>query len=182
MDEKVLKAIINEANDIKRKAHFTARAHFIQAEHWGQINLRIGIPSVLMASVAGASALTDSRYGSFIAAVLAIAVAALTAVTTFLKPSEKETIYLKAGNDYDSLRFKSSRFVKVHSQLLGSDKTIAKKLDELADIRDKLNAKHPQVSTWAYKGAKERINRQDKGKKKKKKKTKDGQAVMIESA
>ena len=114
----------------------------------------IGIPTALIAGASGVSAFQDEP---ILAGVLAIIVAALASVSTFLNPQERSENFRKAGAKYGSLRNRARIY---REMTLLTDKTHDEKeslLLELTDERDELNESSPQIPTRAFKKARKRI-------------------------
>ena len=93
--------IIEEAKRIENDASYSAKGHYEAAGYWTRFHLMIGIPTVVLSAIAGASALAQFDNHSIIAGFLAIIVAALTAVATFLNPNEKANSHQNVGNKYN---------------------------------------------------------------------------------
>jgi len=149
--------LIKEARRIEEDSLYSATGHFVAANFWTNFHLWIGVPTSILAAVAGGSALSQFDNHNIIAGILAIVVTALTAVTTFLNPNEKANSHRNAGNKYNSLRNKARIFCEIDSCREDSDQEITKQLKELAKRRDELNQNSPQIPGWAYKKARKEI-------------------------
>ena len=139
-----------EAGRIQEDTLYTAKSHFIYSEFWGKMHLYIGLPTAIIAAIAGVSALKDM---STLAGVLAILVAALSALSTFLNTKNRQIEHSICGNRYLELRNCSRIFAEIE---ILSDKDINELKDaliELAQRRDSLNIASPQPPKWAYKQA-----------------------------
>ena len=79
--------IIKEAKRIEEAVLFSSKGQFAAAHFWTNFHLIIGVPVVLLAAIAGASALAKFDPDHLWAGILSIIVAALTAVQTFLLTS-----------------------------------------------------------------------------------------------
>jgi hypothetical protein len=145
--------IIEEAKRIENDALYSAKGHYEAAESWTRFHLTIGIPTAILSAIAGASALAQFDYHNIIAGSLAILVAALTAVATFLNPNEKATSHQIVGNKYNALRNKVHIFCNIDSSVENSEQELIKHLKDLATQRDELNQDSPPISSWAYKKA-----------------------------
>jgi hypothetical protein len=148
---------IKEAKRIEEDSLYSAKGHFVTADFWTNFHLWIGVPTVILAAIAGASALSQFDNHNIIAGILAIIVAALTAVTTFLNPNEKANSHRNAGNKYNSLRNKARIFHEVDCCGEDLDQELTIQLKELAKQRDELNQSSPQISRWAFKKARKGI-------------------------
>ncbi len=145
--------IIEEAKRIENDASYSAKGHYEAAGYWTRFHLMIGIPTVVLSAIAGASALAQFDNHSIIAGFLAIIVAALTAVATFLNPNEKANSHQNVGNKYNALRNKVRVFCNVDSSVENSEQELIRQLKELAKQRDELNQDSLPISSWAYKKA-----------------------------
>ena len=154
---KTKKAIINESKRIEANCLYTSKGHFAAAQFWTNFHLWIGIPTVILAAIAGITAFAKLDENNILAGVLSIIVVVLTAITTFLNPKERANTYLISGNNYDSLLTKARIFWTIDCREEKSEQVLTEKLKDLSERRDKLNREAPQVPTWAYKKAKKGI-------------------------
>lgn len=144
----------NEGRRIGEDSLHSAKSHFASAEHWGWLHLAVGIPTTLVAAVAGVSALNDyPKLGG----ILAIAVAALSALATFLNPSGRQNAHLLAGNQYQALRNAARIFCEIDLADPDEESKWRQTLGKLADRRDELNMSSPQVWSCAFVKARARI-------------------------
>ena len=150
-------SIIAEAKRIEENCLYTSKSHFAAAQFWSSFHLRIGIPTVVMAAIAGASVL--SQFGNYIviAGVISIVIAVLTAMTTFLNPRERASSHLSAANNYDSLLSKTRIFWTIECWQDDSDVVLTQKLRDLSEERNRLNRDCPQVPRFAYLAARKGI-------------------------
>ncbi len=151
--------IFKEAKRIEEDSLYSAKGHFITANFWMNFHLWIGIPTAIIAAIAGASALSQFDNHNIIAASLAIIVTALTAITTFLNPNDKANCHRNSGNKYNSLKNKARVFYEVDAYGEDSNQDLTKHLKELSEQRDSLNQNNPLIPRWAYKKAKKRIEK-----------------------
>jgi len=150
-------AIIKEAKRIEENSLYSAKGHFVAAQFWTNFHLWIGVPTVILAAMAGTSALAQFVNHNIIAGILSIIVVVLTAITTFLNPKEKSNIHLTSGNNYDSLLSRARIFWTIDCWRENPEELLADKLKDLSEQRDRLNRECPQVPRWAYKKAKKVI-------------------------
>jgi len=150
-------AIINEAKRIEEDCHYTSKGHFAVAQFWSNFHLWLGIPTVVLASIAGASALSQFNSSIVIAGVISIVVVVLSTTTTFLNPRERANTHLSAGNNYDSLLSKARIFWTIDCWQNDTDEILTQKLKSLSEERDRLNRECPQVPRFAYLTAKKGI-------------------------
>ncbi len=154
---KTKEEIIKEAQRIEESVLYSAKGHFVAANFWTNFHLWVGIPMVLLAAIAGASALSQFDPKHIIAGILSIVVAALSGVMTFLNPNEKASAHLNAGNNYDSLQGKVRMFWSIDCWREESEQVLTEKLKYFSEQKDRLNQSSPQIPRWAYKRAKRGI-------------------------
>jgi hypothetical protein len=147
-------AIIKEAKRIEENCLLSSKGHFVAAGFWTNFSLWVGIPTTIMAVVAGI--LSFSTYNCY-AGLLSIIVAILTALTTFLNPKERSNGHFVAGNNYDSLLTKARIFWTIECKRENSLEILESKLNDLSGQRERLNRDCPQIPKWAYKKAKNGI-------------------------
>jgi hypothetical protein len=94
-------AIAAECERIEEDAEHSGKAHFNAAASWARVHLWLGLPTAVLAAIAGVSAFKQHPE---LAGVLAILVAAITAATTFLNPSGRASAHQTAGNQFLTLR------------------------------------------------------------------------------
>ncbi len=160
-EEKVISVakdeIIKEAKRIEENGLYTAKGHFVAAHFWDNFHLWIGIPTVVLAAIAGTAAFAKFDTDNLFAGVLSIVVVVLTAVTTFLNPKERAHTHLTAGNSYDSLLTRARMFWTIECRRENSDDALLAKLKNLSDERDRLNRECPQGPKWAFRKARKGI-------------------------
>lgn len=97
--------IIREAKRLYENCLYTSKTHFIEARFWQNLHLWIGVPTVIMAGIAGTLAFAEFRQ---LAGGLSMVIVVLTSITTFLNPKEQANSHRTAGNNYDSLMTKAA--------------------------------------------------------------------------
>lgn len=157
ISSKTKAAIIDEAKRIEENCQHTAKGHFEAAQFWSDFHLCVGIPSVVLAGIAGAAAFAKIDQNNIVAGILSLIVVVLTSITTFLNPKDRSNSHLSAGNNYDSLLTKVRIFWTIDCRGDDSDSVLASKLKDFSDQRDKLNRECLQVPKRAYEKAKKGI-------------------------
>lgn len=147
-------SIILEAKRVEEDSILSSKRHFNDAQFWEKIHYWLGIPSVALAAIAGASSLSKWECGPVTAGILSIIVALLTAINTFLNPAQKSENHQKAGNAYLVLKNKSRVFAEIEILKSADEDDILVKLKELTELRDQLNSTSPQTRKKAFKEAK----------------------------
>lgn len=153
---KIREYVSHEASKIAGFSQVSARGHFTAAERWTDFHLWLGIPTAIMAAVAGASALSQFDFHNIIAAFLAIMVTALTAVATFLNPSEKAYSHTNAGNKYLSISNEARIFSRLDCFREENCEKLIDQIKELTKPRNELNENSPLIPSWAYEKARKR--------------------------
>jgi hypothetical protein len=80
--------IEKEAQEIEAAALNWGIAHEKRAAFWDRFHFGLGLPSVVLAAAAGTAAITELGKPEVVVALLALAVAVLSALITFLSPRE----------------------------------------------------------------------------------------------
>lgn len=148
---RTLQEVIKEAKRIEERTRLTSKGHFKAAAVWANVHFFIGIPTVVLAAIA--SALVHSQIGDtkIDVAIMSVAVAALTAIQTFLNPSEREQKHLVAGNNYASLENRVRIFWTIQCwQEADSDAALTARVLHFSEEDDRLKNSCPQIPGWAY--------------------------------
>jgi len=148
--------IINEAKRIEEDSIYSAKGHFYAGQCWVNMNLWLGGISAVLSAIAGASALSQFDYHNIVAGGLSIIVAGLTAVITFVNPSERSVVHQKIGNEYNALRNDTRIFYDIEVNNMDEKRAI-EDLKKLNDKRNKLNLESHQIPKWAFEKARKGI-------------------------
>jgi hypothetical protein len=155
---KTKEEVIKEAKRIEESLLHSSKGHFVAARIWGNLNLWVGVPMVVLSSIAGAAALARFDPERVIAGSLSILVAVLSAVATFLNPNERVAAHQNAGNSYDSLMNRVRIFWAIECWQSDSDQALTERLRHFSEQKDDLNRKCPRIPPWAYRRAKKGID------------------------
>jgi hypothetical protein len=155
--ENIKAKLVKEAQRVEEDSLQSSKRHFVTAAFWTNFHLWVGIPTAILSGIAGASALSHFDHHNVVAGILAITVAALTAVTTFLNPTQKAGSHMDAGNKYNALRNAARIFREIDCHETSSDRDLSKRLKELTKQRDELNQKSPITPRWAFEKARKGI-------------------------
>jgi hypothetical protein len=134
--------VLIAAREIENDARIAASCHFSAATFWYTLYYALGLPTSVLAAVAGVAALRDH---TLVAAGLAIGVAALSAATTFLNAGERAHAHSKKRAQYEELKNAIRFFRTVTIAMTQSDDELATELARHARTRDTLNRDSPQV-------------------------------------
>lgn len=134
----------------------SGKAHFNASVRWTRWNYIFGIPSVALSAAAGAAFFKDYAVA---AGIMSSGVTVLTALMTFLKPSEKASEHKSAGDQYLSLRNDARVFREVELTQVGDDAAAIAGMNGLTTRRNELNQASRQFSNGDFKRAKKGIDR-----------------------
>lgn len=148
--------IINETKRIEEDSIYSAKGHFYAGQCWVNINLWLGGTAAVLSAIVGASALSQFTNHNIVAGVLSIIVTGLTAVVTFINPSERSSVHQKTGNKYSALKNNARIFYDIEVDNMDEKKAITD-LKKLNDKRNKLNLESHQIPKWAFEKARKGI-------------------------
>lgn len=148
--------IINESQRLYESCLVTSKSHFETSKIWSRVHLWIGLPSVVLAAIAGTLAFVDSI---ILAGIFSIVIVVLTSIATFLNPKERSAIHHTAGSNYDSLLTRIRTFWSIKCWMEDSDEQLAVDLENYSTERARLNGESPQPLNRAYERAKKGIER-----------------------
>lgn len=143
------RALVDELHRAEEDALYSSKAHFNAAERWKSLNYVLGVPAAVISGLAGASALSQFDHHNVVAGVLSLGVAALTAVVTFLNPSEQAAIHKGFGSRYNTLKNQCRVAGSVDSGRISNDE-LRQRLEELSAERDQLGMDAPGIPRWAF--------------------------------
>lgn len=150
----LLEAIARECSRMEEDCLYSAKGCFEAATNWNRVHLSIGIPTALVAAIAGVSAFNDYP---LLAGSLAILVAALSSVSTFLNPSQKAQTFQSAGNRYNSLRARLRFLREVTSRTAISAEDQATQLKDVLADKETLSQESPIIPRSAFERARKGI-------------------------
>jgi hypothetical protein len=136
-------AIERELRRIEEDCIHSGKSHFSAAIFWTRINYLLGVSSLIVSAAAGIAFLKDIPLLAGLSSFLA---AALTALITFLKPSEKSATHKSSGDQYLGLRNDSRISREIQLPYEGEIKTSVDSVKNLAKRRNELNQASPQFS------------------------------------
>ena len=148
------------AQDALGWAPVTALAHRAAADYWTRIHYALGLPAVVLSAVAGTSALAEFDGSNVIAGALALIVAALTGLSTFLNPQKNAQDHQRAARRYDALDTRARRFI--FSDLVDrskSDAALQKQFRELDESKLAADEESPHVSRRRLEWARHELGR-----------------------
>lgn len=144
-----------ELERIEEDCIHSGKAHFNAAERWTAYHYWLGLPSVILSGLAGTAFFSDKTE---IGGVMASCVAILTAIQTFLKPSERAASHKAAGDQYLGLRNDARVFRQIRITHACDDQAAIDGLDEFTKRRRELNVASPQFANRDFRKAKAGID------------------------
>jgi len=149
--ETIRQKMVKEAKRIENDTFFSAKGHFVASDEWRKRTMFLGIPSTIFSAIAGASALAQFDNHNIVAGALALVVAALSALTTFLNPGEKANSHQNAGTRYTAIRNDARKFYDLDSFRDDiSDQDLLTLLEDLRKQRNELNQNSLPIPRSAY--------------------------------
>jgi hypothetical protein len=140
---------------IEEDCNHSGKSHFNAAARWGTYQYFLGVPSVVLSAAAGTAFLKDDPR---VAAAMSALAALLTALMTFLKPSERSAAHKSAGDQYLGLRNDARVFREIRLQFACDDQTAINGLDEFTKRRNELNLSCPQFANRDFQKARRGID------------------------
>jgi hypothetical protein len=137
--------IIAAAINLERDSGNREWGHKLAADFWARVHLILGIPSVALAAAAGTSALAEFDNSNLIAGVLALAVAVLSALATFLNPNRTAELHRRASAKYHSICSRARRLYRIDPYAGRSLDDLRLTLIELTDEFDAQVASSPAL-------------------------------------
>ena len=136
-------AISNELERIEEDCIHSGKSHFNAHARWSHYHYWLGIPAVLLSSVAGLAFFKDyPEFGGALSAIVAV----LTALSTFLKPYERAAAHKGAGDQYLSLRNDARVFREIRLTQACDAQAAIDGLTEFTNRRNELNQASAQFS------------------------------------
>jgi hypothetical protein len=149
----LISALCKEAERIEEDSIHSAKGHFNAADIWRRRHYWLGIPATILGALAGAAIVKD---WTLAASLLSLAATILTALVTFLKPTERASEHKTAGDQYLALRNDARVFREI--QLLVQDgESHTDKIKALSQRRNELNQGSPEIPRKAFERAKDGI-------------------------
>lgn len=148
-------AIRAELERIEEDCTHTGKAQFNAGARWSDYHYWIGVPSVLLSAAAGAAYIKQAPE---IAGMLSVAVAVLTALMTFLKPSERAAKHKSSGDQYLALRNDARVFRTVKLEYACDAQAAIDGLDEFTKRRNEMNQASPAFAARDFRRARAGID------------------------
>jgi hypothetical protein len=128
------------------RAFAISSCHRKTAEVWGNCHMLLGLPSAILASLAGVSAFANH---SKIAGITAFIVSGLTGAMSFLNPAEKQKLHFEAANALETWSTKTYLIVKRSRANIIEITELINTWGELMKEREQINKQSPLIPSWA---------------------------------
>ena len=151
--ENLALALRKEAKRIEEDSIHSAKGHFNAADIWRRRHYSLGIPATILGALAGAAIVKDWPTA---AALLSLAATILTALVTFLKPTERASEHKTAGEQYLALK-NDARVFREIELLVQDGESHADKIKALSQRRNELNQGCPEIPRKAFEQARDGI-------------------------
>ena len=137
---KTKEEIIKEARRIEESTLYAAKSHYNDSSMWTMFHMLLGLPTTVLSSIVAVKSFAqfDSTHNA--SGIIALIVAGLSGLMTFLNPNEKSAIHHKAANSYDSLNNRARIFRTIDCWGKDTDFVLTNKLKEFSEEQIKLNS------------------------------------------
>ena len=148
MTPEVVTASLSEVRRIQLESLWAAERHFAAETPWYHAHYTIGGLVAVLAALSGTAALQD---WSILAAVIALLATILSALQTFLSPSEKAAVHHANAKNFEALYRRAGLLYRTARAEAPGDLT--SKLQTIATDFDALLKDEPALSGRAYRDA-----------------------------
>jgi len=148
-------AIQDELQRIEEDCIHSGKAQFNAGVRWGRYHLFLGVPAVILSALAGTAFFKNQ---ADIAGIMSTIVAILTALSTFLKPSERASSHKGSGDQYLTLRNDARVLRTVKLDAACDDASAISSLDEIIKRRNELNQASAQPARRDFELARQGID------------------------
>jgi len=148
----IKEVIERETKEIEQDAAVSADAHFISERRWDKMHLAFGIPSTILSAIAGVTAFAQQPF--YIVGGVAIAGAALSALSTFLSPGDRSASHRAASIMFRTIKREANILRDVDAQLMSDTdveegKQLAQRLRELTMKMSEAEQRAPAITASA---------------------------------
>jgi len=158
--ENLALALCKEAERIEEDSVHSAKGHFNTAAIWNRRHYFLGVPATALGALAGVSFIKDCPE---VASLLSLAATILTALVTFLKPTERASEHKTAGDQYLALRNDARLFREIEMLVPDEGQPLTDKIKALSQRRNELNQGSPEIPRQAFEQARKGIEEGEAG-------------------
>ena len=128
-----------------------AERHYAAETPWYHLNYWLGIPSMMISAITGASAFSKFENHEWVTAGIALIAAGLAALLTFLDPFKRASVHHTTGRGFEALYHAAGRLVRLETPAeTARVDALEKKLAELTLKFDELLQSSPALPGRAY--------------------------------
>jgi hypothetical protein len=156
VSERLVEQLKNEAARLEEDSDFTARGHYNAASRWRSGHRWLGVVATIFSAITATAALRDAAPEVIVASSVVAGV--LTAVLTFLKPSEEADRHHRAADQSLAIRNRARFFRNI--EVLQQDKTdrdLTETLRVLTEQRNEVLAGAPIIPRKAFEQARKDV-------------------------
>lgn len=143
----VITELKKEADRLEWDSLYTMKGHFNAAMFWNIAHYSLGLAAVGFGALAGQQFVSDHNV---VASVITALSASLTAVITFLKPSEKAQPHHESGVFCSEIKRKARMFQNISAALETDARVLQQELNELVSSYHEHQRTAPPVPWIAY--------------------------------
>jgi hypothetical protein len=140
-------ALSKELERIEEDSAYSGKSHHNADDRWACYHLWLGIPSVILSTLAGTAFFQEYEVT---AGLMSTSAGILAALMTFLRPSERAALHKSAGDRYFALKNNARLCREIRlpftSNHTSAIKDLEKIVEELIDRRNDLNQLSPACS------------------------------------
>ena len=140
--------VIDELKRVEEAATHSSQTQFSSAKFWRGLNLALGVPSAVLAAVAGTTLLAGAA-SAHAGAVVALIAAALTAVMTTLNAAQRAEQSRASANAYLALQG-DARVIRTIDVPTLTHEEARHRLAELIERRNAINETAPVSAFLSY--------------------------------
>ena len=160
-DDIVIKnEICIEAQRLLEDVTYSSKSHYEAARYWNNFNTYLGILIILFATISSSISYSVFDIDASIAGSLAIIVAIITGINTFLNFNERVVCHQNAGNEYNSLSGRIRRLINIECKSIPVE-PLYDKLQKFGEERDQMNRDAPPIPRFAYHAGKKGIQNKE---------------------
>jgi hypothetical protein len=132
----------------------TEKTHIAAGERLGRIHRRLGLLATLLATLGGATVLSDQS--NLAAGLFALGAAVASGVLTFMKPDKAAEQHLSAGRQLGALRVRARQTLNLDLDRLTPDE-VRVAIKAVADDKASIDASAPGTEIHDYEVARKKI-------------------------
>lgn len=136
-----------EADRLEWDALYSMKGQFNAAMLWNITHYSLGVGAVILGAIAGNQFIANHN---LVAGIIATFSGAITAVITFLKPSEKAQPHHEAGEFCAEIKRKARMFQNISVLLEADPRELQRQLTELASSYHENQRTAPPIPWMAY--------------------------------